>query len=252
MALLLVPAAVFTLATLLLAVLWRLGLWLRRRPAPRFWRRTFKAHAGLFALHLFVTVPLLLGVMVSRSPGTRRDEAAYGGPRLAEDGTWTAQSRESLAAERDGKATVDPAVAEAAVGRAVALSASDGVKLRAFLVPPSRRLRRGPAAVRGRARTRTVPGRSRDRDAGVDAPRAGRRGAPARAPKPRGQREGEGHLRPRRVSGRPGRGRIPARASGGAGPAPRALCGEPRHRGGGAGGAADSERGRAGPRRPHG
>lgn len=136
MAFLLVPAAVFTLATLLLAGLWRAGLWLRRRPAPRFWRRTFKAHAGLFAFHLFVAVPLLLGFLASRSPGTRGDEAAYGGPRLAGDGTWILQSRESLAAEREGKAAVDPAVAEAAAGRAVALRASDGVKLRAFLVPP--------------------------------------------------------------------------------------------------------------------
>ncbi len=144
MAILVIPAAVFTLATLLLTALWRLVLWLRRRPAPRFWRRTFAAHGGLFALHLFVTVPFLLGVLVSRSPGTRRDEAGYGGPRLAADGTWIVQSRESLAAEREGKAAVDPAVSESAAGRAVTLTAKDGVKLRAFLVPPPLTAGAGP------------------------------------------------------------------------------------------------------------
>jgi uncharacterized protein len=132
---LIVPAAVFTLATFLLALLWRLGLALFRRPAARFWRRTFAWHGWLFGLHLFVTVPLVLGLLLSHA-GTRRDEAAYSGPRIAADGTWLLQSRESLAAEKTGKTAVEPALVEAAQQRAVSLTARDGVKLRAFLVPP--------------------------------------------------------------------------------------------------------------------
>jgi len=137
MAILLIPAAAFTLVTFVIAALWRLGLALFRRPAPRFWRRTLKAHAGLFAFHLFLTVPLLLGYLLSRSPGTRRDERAYAGPRLAPDGSWLLQSRESLAAEAHGTTKVDPAVQAAALKRTVALKTRDGVRLRAFLVPAS-------------------------------------------------------------------------------------------------------------------
>lgn len=137
MLILLIPAAVLTLATLLLAVLWRLGLaLLRRRPAPRFWRRTFTRHAWLLAFHFFVTVPLVLGYMVSRSPGTRRDERAYQGPRLDAQGSWLLQSRESLAAEAAGATRVDSALLDAATRRAVSFTAADGVKLRGFLVAP--------------------------------------------------------------------------------------------------------------------
>jgi len=136
MAFLLVPAAAFTLVTFVLAVLWRLGLALFRRSAPGYWRRTLAWHAGLFVVHVFVTVPLVLGYLFSRAGGTRRDEAAYAGPRIAADGTWLVQTRESLAAEKLGKAEVDSAVADGAARRAVSLTARDGVKLRAFLVPP--------------------------------------------------------------------------------------------------------------------
>ena len=136
MAILLIPAAVLTLATLTLAALWRLGLLVLRRPAPGFWRRTFKWHAGLFALHLFVTVPLVLAVLITRNVGTRGDERRYSGPRLSDDGSWLLQTRESLAAERAGKTVVAAPVEARAQARAVALVARDGVKLRAFLVPP--------------------------------------------------------------------------------------------------------------------
>lgn len=132
---LLIPAAVLTLATFVLAVVWRAGLALFRRPAPRFWRRTLKAHAWLFLLHWFVTVPVVFGLLPARFIGTRGDETGYRGPRLAADGTWLVQTRESLRTEKQGKAAVDPAVAEAAERRAVTLTAKDGVKLRAFLLP---------------------------------------------------------------------------------------------------------------------
>lgn len=139
MAFLLVPAAAFTLATLVVATLWRLGLLVLRRPAPGFWRRTLKWHAGLFLLHLFVTVPLVLAVMITRNVGTRGDERRYNGPRLSEDGSWLLQTRESLRAEKDGTTVVAAALDTAAQARAVALVARDGVKLRAFLVPPAAR-----------------------------------------------------------------------------------------------------------------
>jgi hypothetical protein len=135
-AFLLIPAAAFTLVTFLLAALWRLGLALFRRSAPGFWRRVLAWHAGLFVVHVFVTVPLVLGLLFSRAGGTRGDEASYSGPRIAADGTWLVQTRETLAAERLGGVKVDSAVTDAAVQRAVALTARDGVKLRAFLVPP--------------------------------------------------------------------------------------------------------------------
>jgi pimeloyl-ACP methyl ester carboxylesterase len=136
-AILAVPALAFTLATFILAALWRLGLRLLRRSAPGFWRRTLRWHAALFVLHFFVTVPLILGVLLGRGVGTRGDERAYAGPRIAADGTWIEQSRESLAAERRGEAKVDPALVAAASQRAVSLTAADGVPLRAFLVPPA-------------------------------------------------------------------------------------------------------------------
>jgi hypothetical protein len=135
-AFILIPASVFTLATLLLVALWRVGLALfRRRPAPGFWKRTLKGHGYLFLLHVFVTVPLALAFLMTLA-GTRGDEARYGGPRIDDDGTWLAQTRDSLRAEREGKAAVPAAVQSAAAARAVSLVAKDGVKLRAFLVPP--------------------------------------------------------------------------------------------------------------------
>jgi dienelactone hydrolase len=149
MLLLLAPAAILTLVTFLLATLWRAGLWLLRRPAPRFWRRTLKAHAALLLFHLFVTVPVAFGLLPARFIGTRGDEARYGGPRIGPDGAWLLQSRESLAAEKQGRATVDSALGEAAAARAVTLRAEDGVVLRGFLVPPEAAPRFGAVVVHG-------------------------------------------------------------------------------------------------------
>jgi len=131
-----VPALVFTLATFLVALVWRLGLALFRRPAPRYFRHTLTWHAGLFAFHLFVTVPLLLGFVIPRTVRTRPDERRYEGPLFAADGSWQPQSRESIAADEpadpEAEAPMDPATAR----HAVMLTARDGVPLRAFLVPP--------------------------------------------------------------------------------------------------------------------
>jgi hypothetical protein len=108
-AIMIVPAAVFTLATFLVALLWRLGLSVFRRPAPRYWRHTLAWHAGLIVLHLFVTVPLLLGFLIPRGVGTRPDERWYEGPILAADGTWEHQSRESLAKDHPAGSEPEPA-----------------------------------------------------------------------------------------------------------------------------------------------
>jgi dienelactone hydrolase len=130
----LIPAAVLTLATLLIVALWRLVLAFRRRPAPRYWRRTFAWHLGLFAFHLFVTAPLGIGYLASRFVGTRDDEAGYQGPRIGADGAWQMQTRKTLASER--QVAAEGAVAPAGASSAMWLTASDGVKLRSFLVPP--------------------------------------------------------------------------------------------------------------------
>lgn len=133
MVILLVPALVLSVATFLLAMLWRLGLALRRRPAPRYFRHTLAWHAGLFVFHLFVTVPLLLGFLVPRTVNTRPDEKRYVGPVFGADGAWEVQSRETLAADVPADDEAEPAPSP----HTVTLTARDGVSLRAFLIPPT-------------------------------------------------------------------------------------------------------------------
>jgi alpha-beta hydrolase superfamily lysophospholipase len=79
----LTAAAVFTLATLLPAILVGLLLTALRRRPRRWWRTTWWLHAGLFPLHLFATFPLFLGWYGSRHLHTRPDERAYAGPPAA-------------------------------------------------------------------------------------------------------------------------------------------------------------------------
>ena len=136
MAILVIPALVLTLATFLLALLWRLGLALFPRPAPRYFRHTLAWHAGLFVFHVFVTVPVLLGVLIPRAVGTRPDERGYAGPRLAADGTWILQTRETLVQESLENADAEGGLDQAVSRHAVTLTARDGVPLRAFLLPP--------------------------------------------------------------------------------------------------------------------
>ena len=82
------PAAFLTAARLALAILWRLALALLRRPAPGFWGRALRWHAGLLLVHFCVTLPVALGIALPHLAGTRGDERAYAGPRLAGDGSW--------------------------------------------------------------------------------------------------------------------------------------------------------------------
>jgi len=136
MLVILILATLLAVLTVLLGLLWRLALALLRRPAPGFWRRALKANTALFVLHLLVTAPLVLGFLVSQPPFTRRDERDYAGPRIAADGAWRVQSRASLRADASGAGAAQPSLAADARKRAVYFDASDGVRLRAFLVPP--------------------------------------------------------------------------------------------------------------------
>lgn len=126
-------------------IIWVLGLWtllslvvaygwllarrlLGRRPR---WRRGLWFTLATVPLHAFLTVPATLGYLGSRLVRTRRDEAAYAGPRFAPSGEWSVQTRRSLASDvAEGRVLgpTPPAVE-------VRLVAADGVRLRAFAVP---------------------------------------------------------------------------------------------------------------------
>ena len=126
-------AGVLLVPTLVLTLLRAGWLWLRGRPQAPLWRRAAWLQPLLLLLHLFVTFPLLLGWFGSRGLGTRGDERDYQGPRLAADGSWQLQSRDTLKAERERPA--DPALVAAARALAVEIPGADGVRLRAFCVP---------------------------------------------------------------------------------------------------------------------
>jgi pimeloyl-ACP methyl ester carboxylesterase len=129
----LVAAAVFTLATFVLAAPWALVRRWRRRPQGPFWRGMLWLHLGLFLLHLFVTFPAALGLLGSRGLGTRPHERSYAGPRLSADGRLLQQSWDSLRREADaGRPEVDAAIVAAARAREHRVASSDGVTLRVF------------------------------------------------------------------------------------------------------------------------
>ncbi len=95
---------------------------------PR-WRRVLWFILATLPLHTFVTVPATLGYLGAHMVHTRRDEAAYRGPLLTSDGAWTTQTRATLK-QLDAALTLPTKPAEC-----VALTAADGVALRAFYVP---------------------------------------------------------------------------------------------------------------------
>ena len=99
MKVILIPALALTGATLLIALLVWLGFKLAHRPFERFWPRVLWIHLGLLVLHTVVVVPVGLGALVSSMTGTRDDERSYRGPRIAADGTWLGQTRETLSTE---------------------------------------------------------------------------------------------------------------------------------------------------------
>jgi len=155
-----IPALALTAATLLIALLVWLGFKLAHRPFERFWPRVLWIHLGLLVLHTVVVVPVGLGALTSTIVHTRPDEQSYRGPRIAADGTWLGQTRETLSTEeatRTGKpaqAFTDEKTGElkvpvegvkdkaelakldaAAEQWLTPLKSADGVALRSFLVP---------------------------------------------------------------------------------------------------------------------
>lgn len=130
------PPAIATAATLVLAALaWCVLRVFGRRP-QRYWRRTLRVHLVLVPLFALVATPLMFGWFAAFGLHTRGDEAGYAGPRIAADGSWQVQDRESLRSEAAGARAVEPGVLEASQALAVRITAGDGLALRGFLVPP--------------------------------------------------------------------------------------------------------------------
>lgn len=127
---------VLTAATgvLLLAIVGVRCLW--RTPRRGWWKRVLLWTLISAPAHACVTMPCFFAVFATWFVHTRLDEAGYSGPRIGADGAWQFQSRESLRKERLGETTVDAAVLDAARTHAIALTSSDGVPLRAFVVTP--------------------------------------------------------------------------------------------------------------------
>ncbi len=140
MRLLLIGLGVLLGATVVLAAVLRIVLAIARRSPKRFWRRTGIVVLVSVPIHLFITMPVVLGWMGSRIPQTRGDESAYAGPRIGPDGSWMVQSKDTLDAEARGEIPVDPATTAATRELEVRFTAADGIALRAFLVPPLRKV----------------------------------------------------------------------------------------------------------------
>lgn len=109
-----IAALALTVATLLLALAGGWLRWLLGKPTRRYFAAAAWLHVALFALHLFVTFPALLGWLVSRHLPTRPDESSYVGPRFDDNGELVQQSRQSLRRERAGEVEVPAAVLTAA------------------------------------------------------------------------------------------------------------------------------------------
>jgi alpha-beta hydrolase superfamily lysophospholipase len=174
-----IPALALTAATLLLALLVWIGFKVAHRPLVRFWPRVLWIHLGLLVLHTVVVVPVGLGSLVSTITQTRGDERSYRGPRIAADGTWLVQTRETLSTEeatRTGMPAqpfIDETTGEQKVPVAGApgagitdkaelakldaaaeklqmpMKSADGLPLRGFLVPARSPPRFGAVCVHG-------------------------------------------------------------------------------------------------------
>jgi pimeloyl-ACP methyl ester carboxylesterase len=129
-------AGVATAISLAVTLLVRLGWLVARRRPRRFWRRALIAHAVLVPIYLFVVTPAFMAIFFSSRIGTRGDERAYAGPRIAADGTWVIQSRDSLRDEKAATTRPDPALLASEKTHTVTFTTQDGVAIRAFLVAP--------------------------------------------------------------------------------------------------------------------
>lgn len=118
-------AGLLLLPTVAIALLWTLVRRIRGKPVRSFLVKWMWVHVFLFLLHLFVVFPGWLGWFGVHGLGTRPDERAYEGPRIAEDGTWTPQDSSTLKAEAE--AAAPPAEDVVARARATAVSVAGAV-----------------------------------------------------------------------------------------------------------------------------
>jgi pimeloyl-ACP methyl ester carboxylesterase len=128
-------ALIMTSVTLVLSLVLGLIMWLFHKPLERYWRKVGWVHMGLFPLHLFLTLPLVIGYVGSRSLGSRSVEQQYEGPRIDADGNMLVQGWGTLRAEQDGSAALAPGqlLAEARARRRM-IDSADGVTIRAFRI----------------------------------------------------------------------------------------------------------------------
>ena len=120
---------------LLLRLLLRLTRSRKRAAESRRWHRSLLRDLAIALPLALVLMPVALGYAGSRLVHTRRDEAAYQGPRLGTDGSWLEQSRDTLREEANGERDIDPALRESEARHRVSITTADGLDLRAFLVP---------------------------------------------------------------------------------------------------------------------
>lgn len=125
MRLILISTLFILAVTYTVLVLLRLVLF-RKRATKRPWYRRGLENLAIAVPLTLLLMPMVLGFAGSRLVHTRLDEAAYQGPCLATDGSWVLQDRNSLAKEQPAEAR-----------HAVWLESTDGLELRAFLVPAS-------------------------------------------------------------------------------------------------------------------
>ncbi len=120
---------------LLLRLLLRLTRSRKRAAESRRWHRSLLRDLAIALPLALVLMPVALGYAGSRLVHTRRDEAAYQGPRLGADGSWLEQSRDTLREEANGERDIDPSLRESEARHRVQITTADGLDLRAFLVP---------------------------------------------------------------------------------------------------------------------
>lgn len=117
-------AAMLLVPTVAIALLWALVKRLRKKPVQAFLVRAAWVHVFLFLLHLFVVFPGWLGWFGVHGAGTRGDERAYEGPRLAADGTWIPQDSSTLKAEDEARKRGEVPVPSDVIARARAHAVS--------------------------------------------------------------------------------------------------------------------------------
>ena len=126
-------ALIFTVVTMLIAIVVGLVRMLLGKPQRRYWSVIGWSHLGMFTLHMFVTFPVALGWFGSRQLGSRTPEHLYAGPRLDSNGMLLSQSWQLLRSERDaGHPSVTEEVVAAADARAHSVPSSGGVTIRAY------------------------------------------------------------------------------------------------------------------------